>query len=316
MNFWQLLASGFDALIAPAYGAPGFRVRQKSWHPGAIPERLEGKVYAVTGANAGIGRAIVEGLARRGAAVQMICRSRERGERARRELVEETGNGKVSLRLADMADLESVRQLGEAMAAEMEQLDGLVHNAGALFDERATTEQGLERTVALHVVGPHLLTELLVDPLAAARSGRVVWMSSGGMYTQRLDVDLLFDPPEPFDGVVQYARAKRAQVVLAHQWDRQLGDRGICVNAMHPGWVDTGGVRSSLPIFYKMTKWFLRTPEQGADTAVWLCASPEVERCGAFYFDRESRREHLPGASTRAPGSEREKLWHAVQKAR
>jgi NAD(P)-dependent dehydrogenase (short-subunit alcohol dehydrogenase family) len=246
----------------------------------------------------------------------MICRNRERGEEARRELAEATGNGKLSLRLADLSDLDAVGELGESMASELERLDGLVHNAGALFDERATTERGLERTVALHVVGPHLLTDLLVEPLANARDGRVVWMSSGGMYTQRLDVDELFDPPEPFDGVVQYARAKRAQVVLARLWNRRLEDRGICVNAMHPGWVDTGGVRSSLPTFYTLTRWFLRTPEQGADTAVWLSASPQVERCGAFYFDREPRREHLPGASTRADAAEADRLWQAVEEVR
>lgn len=317
MSFWKLLAGGLDALIAPSYGAPGFRARQQTWEPGAIPERLEGRVYAVTGANAGIGRAIVHELARRGAAVQMICRSHNRGRQARAAISEATGNGKLTLRLADMADLQAVSALGEQMAENLDRLDGLVHNAGALFDARDTTAQGLERTVALHVVGPHLLSERLVDPLAASGDGRVVWMSSGGMYTQRLDVDALFDPPEPFDGVVQYARAKRAQVVLAELWDErlseQLGDRHICVNAMHPGWVDTGGVQSSLPTFYRLTEWFLRTPEQGADTAVWLCASRQVEECGELYFDRKARRKHLPGLSTAAPDGERERLWAKVE---
>ena len=152
------------------------------------------------------------------------------------------------------------------------------HNAGALVHERKLTSQSLELTFACHVVGPHLLTRLLQDRLSASPDARLVWVTSGGMYTQRLKVDELVTGPDVFDGVVAYAQAKRAQVLLAHEWSARLARRGVSVSSMHPGWTDTGGVQRSLPTFHRMTQSFLRTPAQGADTIVWLAGLAGVVR--------------------------------------
>ena len=132
------------------------------------------------------------------------------------------------------------------------------------------------------------------------------------MYTQKLDVDELFDPPEPFDGTTQYARAKRAQVELNAAWAERFPNAGIGFHAMHPGWADTPGVRTSLPTFHRVLGPALRTAEQGAETATWLSWTPDVTAPGGdFWLDRHRRRTiSLPGTS--APRSERDRLWTAV----
>jgi len=171
---------------------------------------------------------------------------------------------------------------------DLPELDVLVHNAGALDTRRAEVE-GLERTVATHLVGPWRLSRRV-------RAATTVWVSSGGGLTQRLDVERTFHPPEPFDGVNAYARAKRAQLAVA----RRLGH-----HAMHPGWADTPGVVSGLPAFHRLTRSILRTPAQGADTIVWLAATRPAGR--DFWFDRAPA-EEFPIPWTRPPEGAEEQL--------
>jgi NAD(P)-dependent dehydrogenase (short-subunit alcohol dehydrogenase family) len=191
----------------------------------------------------------------------------------------------------------------------------LVYNAGVLPDRRAPTADGLELALATNLVGPFLLTGLLLPALESAK-GRVVLASSGGMYTQRLDVAALFaGGPGPYDGVVQYARTKRARVVLNELLAEKLAGSGVTVSAMHPGWADTAAVRASFPRFHALTKGILRAPEEGADTVVWLAASRAAEgRSELFWFDREAvGTTPIPG--TREPEEERGRLWQALDAA-
>jgi NAD(P)-dependent dehydrogenase (short-subunit alcohol dehydrogenase family) len=197
---------------------------------------LKGLRVAVTGANSGIGFATAQKLAKLGAKVYMLCRDQGRGEAAK-ALIE----GDVSLLLVDMSSYESIKAL------EMPEVDVLVHNAGAMFDKREQVVWPggpLDQTFALHVAGPFLLSRQV-------KSKQTIWVSSGGMYSQKLNVDHTLNPPDnPFDGMVAYARCKRAQVVLA----RRLGH-----HSMHPGWVDTPGLSVAMPKFYERTKTILRT---------------------------------------------------------
>ncbi|MEZ4248702.1 MAG: hypothetical protein R3B99_10725 [Polyangiales bacterium] len=153
---------------------------------------------------------------------------------------------------------------------------------------RVTTVDGLELNGATNSGRPFPLTHLLWSRLRS--DARVVHVSSGGMYSQKLDVQTLFDPPEPFDGVVAYARTKRAQVVLTEPFNERSTLR---VSAMHPGWADTPGVQSSLPRFRRVTKAILRTPAEGADTIVWLAASPAAAHPKGRFIDRAPRPTHL-----------------------
>ena len=138
---------------------------------------------------------------------------------------------------------------------------------------------------------------------------RVIWVSSGGMYTRRLETgDPNWDRRE-YDGVTAYAETKRAQVVLSELWAEELRGSPVVVNSMHPGWADTPAVKSSLPRFHRITRNLLRSPAEGADTVVWLSASARARRStGCFFFDRQERRTHLLPL-TRETDSDRRLLW-------
>jgi dehydrogenase/reductase SDR family member 12 len=174
--------------------------------------------------------------------------------------------------------------------------------------ERSRTEEGHELSLATHVLGPLLLTELLLPALVESPDPRVVLMSSGGMYTQRLPADDIEYRSGRYRGAVAYARSKRIQValtpLLAHRWAAQ----SVMVAAMHPGWADTPGVATSLPAFRKLTGPVLRTPKQAADTAVWLTASSPTPPSGRFWQDRAVRPTHyLP--TTRYSDAELQRVW-------
>ena len=149
--------------------------------------------------------------------------------------------------------MESVRRFAKRFAAEAPRLDVLVNNAGVLTQERELSADGIELTLATNVIGPFLPTQLLIATLQRSTPSRIVNVSSGGMYTQKLRADDLQSEQEDFDGPTVYARTKRAGVVLTEMWAQQLAGTGVSVHAMHPGWADTAGVQSSLPRFYRAT---------------------------------------------------------------
>jgi NAD(P)-dependent dehydrogenase (short-subunit alcohol dehydrogenase family) len=285
----------------------GFARHAAGFDPNDLDVDLYGQRCLVTGANAGIGYETALALADLGAEVELLCRNKERGEAAVAAIREATGNRRVRMTQVDLSSLAEIDRAVEKLSQEP--IDVLVHNAGLLPDERVETADGLELTFATHVAGPHRLTAGLRGALEEAESARVIWVSSGGMLTRRLN---LRDPQwknRDYDGVVAYAETKRAQVVLAELWAREFEGTSVCVNSMHPGWADTAGVKTSLPRFHRVTEAVLRTPAEGADTVVWLAASEAAEgRTGEFFFDRESVRTHWL-ASTKESEADREALW-------
>jgi NAD(P)-dependent dehydrogenase (short-subunit alcohol dehydrogenase family) len=301
-----------DPFIVSSFDRTGFRIHSLAFEADDLDVDLSDRRCLVTGANSGIGFETALALADLGAEVVMLCRSRERGEQAVQRVREQTGNPRVSLEVVDLSDLTSVREAAARLAGAP--VDVLVHNAGLLPEERTETRDGLELTFATHVVGPHLLTRLLRAELEKSPEGRVIWVSSGGMYTRRLNVD---DPnwtERDYDGVTAYAETKRAQVVLAELWADKLAGSPVVVNAMHPGWADTPAVESSLPVFYRVTRNILRTPAEGADTVVWLAACPRArEASGRFFFDRRERRTHLL-PFTRESDADRRALWRLCER--
>ena len=299
-----------DASVVLSFDRSGYRRHARRFDPEDLDVDLDGKRALVTGANSGIGKAAALGLARLGARVVMLCRDEARGREALAELERETGRRSFELVRLDVSDLGDIRRVVAGLSGEP--VDILVHNAGVLPDRRLATRDGLEVTLATNLVGPFLLTGLLRPALERA-GGRVVHVSSGGMYTQRLDVDeLLHGGPDPFDGVVQYARTKRALVVLNGLLAERLSGTGVTFSAMHPGWADTPAVKTSLPRFHAIAKRILRSAEEGADTVVWLAASPAAAgRSGLFWFDRAPAAT-TPIPRTRETAQEREKLWAAL----
>lgn len=288
-----------DASVYFSFDRTGFERHQRGFDPADLAADLSGQRYAVTGANSGLGLAVAQGLAAQGAEVILLCRSAERGRAAADQIRADTGSTTVRLVRCDLADFDSIdaaaAALGEAPLA------GLVHNAGLLPGERTLTPQGHEVTVGVHLVGPLRLTTHLLPALRAAPDARMVWVSSGGMYSRRLSLEALASQAGPYDGVKAYAQTKRAQVVLSEILAARLAP-AIAVNAMHPGWAATPGVEQSLPGFFQFTRDRLRTPVQGADTALWLAAAPRLAGVtGQFWFDRRpARTEPLPFTATPA----------------
>ncbi len=269
---------------------PALRSRTAGWTP---PPRMDGNTVLVTGATSGLGLAAATGLAGLGAEVVLTARGHDRAEQALAAVRRVVPGASVSYLLADMGEFDQVRALADEFLAAHDRLDVLVHNAGALTKELTLTGSGVELTVASQVAAPYLLTGLLLPALAAAAPSRVIQVSSGGMYTQKFDLDTLEMGPDEYDGTVAYARSKRAQLVLMHEWVKRMDGSGISFHAMHPGWADTPGVQHSLPGFAKVMGPLLRTPEQGADTVVWLASSPAaVESTGEFWLDRRPRWEN------------------------
>jgi NAD(P)-dependent dehydrogenase (short-subunit alcohol dehydrogenase family) len=296
----RLLDAALDRSIAGGYSRLGWTLRRPGF---AELPRMDGRVAVVTGATSGIGQAAAAGFAALGASVVLVVRDRERGERARRAL---GAGAAVELLGCDVADLDDARRAAAELAERHPRVDALVHNAGVLPGERRSSPQGHELTLATNVLGPFLLTALLHD-----RTRRVITVASGGLYASTLDVARLLAPPEPFSGTKAYAQTKRAEVVLTELWAQRLDPARTVVHAMHPGWVDTPGLASSLPRFHRATRPLLRTAQQGADTIVWLGAAElPLQATGRFWHDRRERPTHYV-RTTREPSGERERLWSA-----
>ncbi len=310
------LAGFVDALLevplAPSFTRLGYDVRSRLEHWSALSSYdLAGRVVLVTGATSGLGLAAAERLARCGATVVLLGRNPAKNELVRSDLVERTGNERVSSVVADMGVLSEVRAAAEEVLGRHDRLDVLIHNAGALTAQRLTVPDGTEATVASQIVGPFLLTGLLLDRLRSSAPARVLTMSSGGMYSTGLTVDEL-EMGDDYRGTEQYARAKRAQVTLNEMWAERAAGRGVVFHAVHPGWADTPGVAESLPTFGRVMGPVLRTPEQGADTLVWLAADDgePLLTNGRFWLDRRPRSLHrLPTTWRTDTAERREQLW-------
>ncbi len=304
---FSLLDTALDRTVVAGYTNLGYRLRSRFWSDDL--GSMDGRVVLVTGATSGLGLAAAEGFARLGATVCLVARDAERGARARARVGEQSAAASAELELCDLSSLDSVRELARRVTARHPRLDVLVNNAGVLAAQRTLTGDGIEQAFAVNVVAPFLLTELLLDALRAAAPSRVINVSSGGMYAQRLHADDLQTEREAYDGATVYARCKRAEVILTEMWAERLAGSGVVVHAMHPGWADTPGISASLPRFYALTKPLLRTPAQGADTIVWLGAAAEPARStGAFWHDRRRRPTHLL-PRTRESAADRERLW-------
>lgn len=309
-----LFDTALDRAVVPGYSSVGYRLRRLNWADDPDPGALNGRTALVTGANRGIGKAIAAGLAGLGATVLLTVRDRDSGERARDEIVAADPDANVRVEMCDVSDMDAVRAFAADLSGRLRALDVLIHNAGVLPATRTETREGHEATLATHVLGPVLLTESLLPILAKSDDPRVILMSSGGMYTQPLPAH---DPEYRkgrYSGATAYARTKRIQVALTPILARRWATQHVSVYSMHPGWADTPGVATALPGFRRLTGPILRTPEQGADTAVWLAATQPAPPTGRFWHDRRPRPEHyLP--LTRDDDRDRESVWQYCAEA-
>jgi dehydrogenase/reductase SDR family protein 12 len=314
MKVEALVDGALEALVVPSFTRIGYDVRSRMFRWRPLDElSMAGRVAAVTGATSGLGEVAATWFARLGARVLLLARNAEKAERSRERIERATARGDIDIYGVDMSDLEQVRDVAERIRRNEPHLDVLVHNAGALLNERRASVDGHEMTFATMVLGPFALTPALMPLLRESSDGRVITVTSGGMYTQRLHLDDLQMLHEPYRGSVAYARAKRAQVVLTRLWARHHADTSVVFHAMHPGWADTPGLEASLPRFRRLIAPVVRTPEQGADTIVWLAASdPPRTSTGQLWLDRRPRSfDKLPGTAVSA--SDAAALWDACE---
>jgi NAD(P)-dependent dehydrogenase (short-subunit alcohol dehydrogenase family) len=307
------LATVMDRLVFPGmarFTNLGYKARARTFAP--IDEDLTGRTVVITGATAGLGLASAESLAGLGATVVLVGRNPEKAERAATAIRTTTGNESVSTELADMSLMSEVRSLAQRLVESHDTIHVLVNNAGALFGERRVTAEGIELTLATNLLSGFLLTNLLLDRMKESAPARIINVSSGGMYLQGISVgDLQYERGE-YNGSKAYARTKRGQVILTELWAELLAGSGVVANAMHPGWAATKGVEDALPGFNKLIGPLLRTPQQGADTIVWLAASAEAaELSGGFFLDREPHITEVL-SSTKADRSKKLRYWNAL----
>jgi NAD(P)-dependent dehydrogenase (short-subunit alcohol dehydrogenase family) len=280
----------------------GYRIHARTFQP--IDADLSGQTAVITGASGGLGKTTAGALAGLGARLIIIGRD----EHALHAAAAEIGDGVVGIR-ADLSLMAEVRRLAGYLLDSEPRIQLLVNNVGVLLPERRLTNEGMEETLATNLAGHYLLTELLIPRLIESAPSRVVNVSSGGMYSERLRADDLQFEQSEYRGAAAYARTKRAQVVLTEMWAEGLADSGVVVHAMHPGWAKTPGVRRSLPRFNRIMKPLLRSARQGADTIVWLGAAGEpLESTGQFWFDRQVAPVHLSD-TTLETADDRLDLW-------
>ncbi|HWD64872.1 MAG TPA: SDR family NAD(P)-dependent oxidoreductase [Solirubrobacteraceae bacterium] len=314
MNLSAVIDTALDRSIVLGYGHLGLGARRRLPDWPTDPPRMDGQVVLVTGAASGLGLAACQGFARLGAGVRALARSQQRAADAVAQITEQVPGADVRPVSCDISSLSALRDFAEGFAAEEPRLDVLVNNAGVMPDERKRSAEGHELTFATHVLAPFALTAWLADLLKQSAPARVINVSSGGMYNQALPDSDFESEHDEYGPKKFYARTKREEVVITEQWAERLDGSGVVVHAMHPGWADTQGVQTALPLFRAMTRPIIRTAEDGADTIVWLGAAPEPLRCsGRFWHDRRMRPTHYMMGAGHEAGDQRQALWDYCQ---
>lgn len=253
--------------------------------PGEYPG-LEGRTILITGATGGIGAALALAAARSGATALAVGRDSARLD----ALVARAAGcpGRIEPLRADLSLASDTLELAHDLAGRPGGVDGLVNNVGILNHAHAQTAEGIDAMYAVNILNPYILTEALIASGALAPGAAIVNMASGGLYNAPQNLVYMEQGPEGYNGFAAYATHKRAQIVLSDGW----ADLGFDAYTMHPGWVDTDGVKRSLPKFRELLKSVLRNEAQGADTALWLIGRRPPPRPGALWFDRAARSAH------------------------
>ncbi len=260
----------------------------------AAAQAMTGKTVLITGATSGIGRAAAIGLATMGARVGITGRDRSRAEAAAAEIARASGKPAVDVFVADMSSQSEVRRLADEVLTTYPRLDVLLNNVGGFWAHRHMTADGLEHTLAVNHLAPFLLTSLLLERLIASAPARVVTVSSAAQSMGKIDFDDLMGETR-YSGQRAYNQSKLANVMFTYELARRLQGTGVTATALHPGVTRTGFGADDpnlmmIPIIAVLRP-FMKSPTRGAETAVYLASSPEVEGVtGRYFADREARK--------------------------
>ena len=250
---------------------------------------MQDKVVVVTGATSGIGEVAADRLAQKGARVVFIARDRERGEATRKHLHAIAGHATHTVHYADLTKLADMKRVAKEIADSEPQIDVLVNNAGAMFTTRQVTEDGLEKTFALNHMSYFVVTNLLLDRLQATPGARIVSTASDAHKGAKLNFDDL-QSERGYSGFSVYGRSKLMNILFTRELAKRLAGTGVTANCLHPGFVGTrfgqnnGGLMGGV---IKVAQNFALTPEQGAETIIYLADSDEVAgKTGGYYIKK------------------------------
>ena len=266
---------------------------------------MTGKICIVTGANTGIGKETALGLARLGANIVMVCRDRDRGEAARSEIKQKSGNPHVDLMICDLSSQNSIRQFAQTFWRQRSRLDVLVNNAGVVLRQRSMTEDGLESTFAINHLGYFLVTNLLLDLLKKSAPSRIVNVASTAHKFGKLDINE-WPTGRDYSAFGAYANSKLANVLFTYELAKRLKGTGVTANCLHPGAVGTNLFRGLPGFVQAVIKLATIGPASGAATSIFLSSSPQVEGVTGKYFAR--RRQQRSSEASRNEEAARQ-LW-------
>jgi NAD(P)-dependent dehydrogenase (short-subunit alcohol dehydrogenase family) len=247
---------------------------------------MNNKICIVTGATSGIGLVTVRALAQQGATVIAVARDPDKGAAAVARIRQETGNRGVEMLLADLSAQDQVRRMAREFQRRHSRLDVLVNNAGAFFWRRRLSADGIEMTFAVNYLSAFLLTNLLLDTFRASAPARIVNVSSRSHRSAHIDFDDL-EGRHQYRGMAAYGRSKLALLLFTYELARRLEGTQVTVNALHPGFVATHigqNNRWLVKLASPLLKLIARSPEEGAQTSIYLATSPEVEGVSGQYF--------------------------------
>ena len=306
MSIWKGLQFFVGKL--PSYSCVGYKARKIKWHD--LSPDYAGQTWVVTGASEGIGAAIARTAAMAGAKVVIVARSEDKMRALKDDVASRLargegltpkakGSGQIIIAPTDLSDLHAIERLSDHLGRKLV-VDILINNVGILNTSHETTAEGFEKSYAVNLLGQYLLTERLMAMKSFNRGGLIVNMASGGLYNQPLNTRLINQDRDGFDGTMAYAAHKRAQISLTDHWRRLGAAHELFCYTMHPGWVRTSGVAQSLPGFNALLRPILRTPDEAADTALWLAKKRPATRENVLWFDRKQRSPYI-FADTRTP---------------
>ncbi len=271
------------------------------------------RTIVVTGATSGIGRATAVGLAKLDSRLILVGRDAGRAEESVAEIRSATGRKDVEIVLGDFASQAELRRVADEILARTQAIHVLVNNAGVTMLKRTTTPDGLETTFAVNHLGYFLLTGLLLPRLRAGAPARIVNVASDAHRFGKLDLEDLQNERE-FKAMRVYGQSKTANILFTRELARRLAGSGVTVNALHPGGVATRLGRGSGPLLDLLQRaimLFMKSPEQGAATSIYLASAPGLERVNGRYFADEKEKQPAPHASD--PDAAR-RLWEISEK--
>ncbi len=268
---------------------------------------MKGRICIITGSNSGIGKETAIGLAKMGATIVMVVRDQERGEKARIEIVKQTGNDSVDLMICDLSSMSSIRHFAEEFKKKYDRLDVLINNAGAVFNKREVTPEGFERTLAVNYLGPFLLTHELMNLLKSSAPSRIINVSSGLAKDGKVDLDDLqseknYSGTKAYSRVraLVYANAKLMVMMFTYELARRLKGSGVTVNVLMPGFTATNLGKSSgslsSSIMFKMVRPMQISAKKGAETSVYLASSDDVKDITGRCFAKKKEVKTCPAS--------------------